>query len=97
MCLGGLIILLHLQDSLVIWLVSLPVLALAVAVAVACCVTCTLFKLRRPGAAAGAVGALVQLEPQVCIHRMSRDQSTRDTTLAVDAGVHGLVLVHTES
>jgi hypothetical protein len=96
-CLCGLILLLHLQDCLVTSLVCDPVLALAVAVAVARSVARALLELRRPGAAAGAVSALVQLVPHIGVGEVSWHQSARDTTLAIDAGVHGLLLVHAES
>jgi hypothetical protein len=42
------------------------------------------------------LGALVQLKPQVGVERLSWDQRTLDS-LAVDAGVHGLVLVHAQA
>jgi hypothetical protein len=72
------------------------VLALAVGVAVARSEARALLELRRSGAAAGAVGALVQLEPQVGISGVSWHQSTLDTTRAVNAGIHGLVLLHAQ-
>jgi hypothetical protein len=75
-------------------LVRRPVFALAVSVAVACSVTRALLESRHQGAAAGAMGALVQLEPQVGVGGVSWHKSTFDTTLAVDAGVHGLVFLH---
>jgi hypothetical protein len=85
------------QGRLVTGLVRGPVLALAVAVAVARSSAWALLESCRPGSAAGAVGALVQLEPQVGVGGVSWHQSTLDTTLAVDAGIDGLVLVHAHS
>ena len=92
-----LLVLLAAQCCPMTGLVCGPVLALALVVAVACGVARALLESRRPGAAAGAVGALVQLEPQVGVGGVSWHQSTLDTTLAVDAGVDGLVLLHAES
>jgi hypothetical protein len=57
---------------------------LAVAVAVARSEAPALLELRRPCAAAGAVGALVQLEPQIGVGGVSWHQCASDR-LAIDA------------
>ena len=65
-------------------------LALAVGAAVEGSVTRAPLELRLVLAAAGAVRALVQLEPQVGVDGVSRDQRAR-LALAIDAGVDRLV------
>ena len=67
--------------------------ALALVVAVARSVARAFLESRRPGAAAGALGALVQLEPQVGVDGVACNQRTCGV-FSVDAGVDSLVLVH---
>jgi hypothetical protein len=88
-----LVLLLSVEDRFVSGRVRMLMVALAVVVAVARSVARAFLESRRSGAAAGAVGALVQLVPQVGVGRVSCDQCASDR-LAVDAAVDSLVLVH---